>query len=270
MSATGAGGFTQSYSSGIGISSASQFYPAWAEDMDCGRRFRGRLRGRQRIRGLVWGRRAEFPIPEQRGRHLHRALTSSILSTDVASASECAVWADYDNDGLPDLFVANARNFSSNALQASFLYHNLGHGNFEKIKTGPLATALGGLNSAAWADYDNDGFLDLFVCGEGTGTVAQKRTLYHNDGKGGFAEATSAGSIDSDADFDEGCAWEDYDNDGYIDLVVSSGGSAGARNLSLYHNNGDGTFTKVTSGALVNTPGDGWGPGAGGRQRTTD
>ncbi|HEY5228625.1 MAG TPA: ASPIC/UnbV domain-containing protein, partial [Opitutaceae bacterium] len=96
-------------------------------------------------------------------------------------------------------------------------------------------------------------------CGEGTGSNPQKRTLFHNDGHGGLTEATGAGSIDSDSDFDQGCAWEDFDNDGYLDLVISSGGSAGARNLSLYHNNGDGTFTRVTTGALVNTPGDGGG-----------
>jgi hypothetical protein len=251
----GSGGFTESFTSGIGISPASQFYPAWADfdgdgfvDVFVANGF-----------GASFGVAGPNSLFRNNGDGTFTAVTGSILSSDVASASQCAVWADYDNDGLPDLFVANARNFSNNSLQESFLYHNLGHGSFEKVTTGPLVTTLAGLNSAAWADYDNDGFLDLFVCGEGTGTVAQKRTLYHNDGKGGFAEATSAGSIDSDADFDEGCAWEDYDNDGYIDLVVSSGGSAGARNLSLYHNNGDGTFTEVTLGALVNSPGDGGG-----------
>ncbi len=251
----GAGGFTQSFTSGIGISPASQFYPAWADfdgdglvDVFVANGF-----------GASFGVAGPNSLFHNNGNGSFTAVTGSVLSSDVASASQCAVWADYDNDGLPDLFVANARNFSTNALQASFLYHNLGHGTFEKVTAGPLVTTLAGLNSAAWADYDNDGFLDLFVCGEGTGTVAQKRTLFHNDGKGGFTEATTAGAIDSDTGFDEGCAWEDYDNDGYIDLVVSSGGSAGARNLSLYHNNGDGTFTKVTQGALVNTSGDGGG-----------
>jgi hypothetical protein len=250
----GTASFAQEFAN-VSANYGSQFYPAWADydgdglvDLFVANGF-----------GSNYGVAGENTLFHNAGNGSFTPVTKGALVTDVPSFSNCAVWADFDNDGLPDLFVANGRDLKTNALQLSFLYHNLGNGNFEKITTGPLATTPAGLNSAALADYDNDGNLDLFTCGEGTGSAPQKRTLWHNDGKGNFSEATNAGPIDSDADIDESCAWEDYDNDGFIDLVVTSGGSFGARYASLYHNNGDGTFTRLTLGALVNTPGDGGG-----------
>lgn len=185
--------------------------------------------------------------------------TSTILTHDAPQFSQGVAWGDYDNDGWPDLFVANARDYNNGGTpQKSFLYHNLGQGRFEKITNGILANTLGGFASGIWGDYDNDGYLDLFVCGYATGNSPQKRYLFHNNQDGTFGMVTNAGPIVTESGYDQGCAWVDYDNDGWLDVFVSSGGP-GAFKDTLYHNNGDGTFSKVTRGSLVNDNGEGAG-----------
>ena len=185
--------------------------------------------------------------------------TSTILSHDVPQFSQGAAWGDYDNDGWPDLFVANARDYNNGgAPQKSFLYHNLGNGSFEKITNSIIATTLGGFAAGIWGDYDNDGYLDLFVCGYANGSLPQKRYLFHNNRDGTFSMATNAGPITVESGYDQGCAWVDYDNDGWLDVFVASGGP-GAFKDTLYRNNGDGTFSKVTRGSLVNDNGEGAG-----------
>src|SRR5262249_6054134 len=110
-------------------------------------------------------------------------ITNSIVGaivTDPAYGWDCA-WGDYDNDGYLDLFVANADG------PKNYLYHNKGDGTFEKITAGSLANdqsqSLHGSASCSWGDYDNDGFLDLFV-GDNTvnSPTPQVNYLYHNNG----------------------------------------------------------------------------------------
>jgi hypothetical protein len=81
-------------------------------------------------------------------------------------------WGDYDNDGYLDLFVANASG------QRNSLYHNRGDGTFDKITIGNIVTDGGDSIGCVWGDYDNDGFLDLFVANRSN----QNNFLYHNDG----------------------------------------------------------------------------------------
>src|SRR4051794_11283568 len=121
--------------------------------------------------------------------------------------------------------------------------YNNHDGTFTQIKAGTIVNDLGSFCSAAWGDYDNDGFLDLFVTSNG-GTVGHIY-LYHNNGDGTFASVIT-GPIVSDRGTFIAAAWADYDNDGWLDLFVGNR-TQGRPNL-LYHNNGDGTFTKVTSG----------------------
>jgi hypothetical protein len=164
-------------------------------------------------------------------------------------------WADYDNDGRMDLFVANAA--LSGAQQLNRLYRNLGEGVFQPV-TGPGPGGEAAVSfSGSWADYDNDGDLDLFVA---NGGWEQVRTsfLYRNNGDGTFTKITD-GDIVTDQYGSVYGTWGDYDNDGFLDLFVSHSSPANtspsyqptAKN-SLYHNYGDGTFRKVTSGSLVN------------------
>jgi hypothetical protein len=145
-------------------------------------------------------------------------------------------WADYDNDGNLDLFVANG---GWEAVLGNFLYRNQGNGTFASVTNGVVATDRFGSVYGAWGDYDNDGFLDLFVSHSSLGSSGYlptvKNRLYHNRGDGTF-EAVESGHLVNDLGCSLGCAWGDYDNDGFLDLFVTN---FGARVNDLFHNNGN-------------------------------
>ena len=145
-------------------------------------------------------------------------------------------WGDYDNDGRLDLFICG--NTTTEGQGISKLYHNTGGGFDDKTSLLPALPQLGS-GAAAWADYDNDGRLDLMM----TGGTLLKRTskLYHNTGSG-FADQSSR-LPDLPKVWNGSLAWGDYDNDGRIDLLLT--GSAlgilgGSKPVSkLYHNLGN-------------------------------
>jgi hypothetical protein len=147
-------------------------------------------------------------------------------------------WGDYDNDGFPDLFVTRVK-------QPNLLYHNNRDGTFTKITGPPFNADIAISQGCSWGDYDNDGLLDLVVCNNNSGNF-----LYHNEGNGQFAKVAGT-AITTLTTASSGSAWADYDNDGFLDLFIAVRGGV---NL-LFHNNGDGTFTRVTSGAIVNDSG---------------
>jgi hypothetical protein len=142
-----------------------------------------------------------------------------------------SAWGDYDNDGHLDLFVVNGT--LDGGLYQNTLYRNEGSGMFEKITTGNIVNDFGMFRSCAWADYDNDGYLDLFVTNDGS-----NNRLYHNNGDGTFQSVTE-GAIVNDITNSAGCCWGDYDNDGFLDLFVANGSLAGKQRSFLYHNNGN-------------------------------
>jgi hypothetical protein len=169
------------------------------------------------------------------GNGMFTKVISGVIVNDGGSSYGCTS-GDYDNDGDIDIFVANYNS------QNNFLYSNNGDGTFTKITSGAIVNDGGNSVGCSWGDYDNDGYIDLFVCNR-----AQSNFLYHNNGNGTFTKITS-GAIVTDISSSGGCAWGDYDNDGYIDLFVANAGPA---EDFLYKNNGDGTFTKITSGPVV-------------------
>src|SRR5436190_7120332 len=160
------------------------------------------------------------------------------------NANNC-VWGDYDNDGYVDLYVANSD-------QNDFLYHNNGNGTFTRITNNAITLKFGNSQGASWGDYDNDGLLDLFIS-----RVNEPNILYRNLGNGSFVQMTN-GAIVNESTASQGVSWGDYDNDGYLDLFVAN---PNARSF-LYHNNGDGSFTKITNGTIAtlvgNSHGCGW------------
>lgn len=184
---------------------------------------------------------AGIPDLRRTGEKCHpftKITTGAIVNDGGYSSGAC--WGDYDNDGHDDVFVANWEG------ENNFLYHNDGDGAFTKITEGSIVTDGGWSRSCTWGDYDNDGFLDLFVSNDGGGNF-----LYHNEDGAAFTRVLS-GPIASDDGNCYGASWADYDNDGWLDLFVAR--HTNADNL-LYHNRGDGTFDKIEEGAVVNDGG---------------
>jgi uncharacterized repeat protein (TIGR01451 family) len=153
-----------------------------------------------------------------------------------------ATWIDYDNDGFLDMFTAEYF-----ATRFNNLYHNNGDGTFTKNTTAAITLDAASSVAGVWGDYDNDGDQDLFVAN----TNNENNLLYRNDGNGNFTKITT-GAIVNDGGQSVGASWGDYDNDNDLDLFVAN---AGNQNNFLYQNNGNGTFTKVTTGAIVNDGG---------------
>ncbi|RIK80937.1 hypothetical protein DCC62_02895 [candidate division KSB1 bacterium] len=162
-------------------------------------------------------------------------------------ASRSVNWVDYDNDGFLDLFVSNGLR----AGQDNFLYHNDGLPDFSftRITGAPIVSDRGKSDGSSWGDYDNDGDADVFV----VNWYNDNNMFFENNGDGTFARITT-GAFVNDAGLSETCSWGDFDNDGFLDLYVSNSGDVnqtGPRPNFLYRNNGDKTFAKITSGALV-------------------
>ena len=171
--------------------------------------------------------------------------------------------ADYDNDGWPDLFVAN------DGINA-YLYHNEHNGTFDEIGTlSGMGLASRGYAMAAMCislgDYDNDGNLDLFI----SDFQGNSDHLFRNDGKGSFDEVTDQARITAPTRgvLGFGGGFFDYDNDGWLDLFVANGHvypeveqalpEAKFKQInSLFHNERNGKFVEVTkvSGSGLQTP----------------
>ena len=166
--------------------------------------------------------------------------------------------ADYDDDGWPDLFVAN------DGLNA-YLYHNERNGTFKEIGlvTGMALNAQGRVMAAmciSLGDYDNDGRLDLYI----SDFQRSSDHVWHNDGKGFFAEVSDQAGITRPTRdvLSFGGGFFDYDNDGWLDLFIANGhvypeveqatpGTHYRQINSLFHNEGNGKFAEV--GKLAGT-----------------
>jgi hypothetical protein len=131
---------------------------------------------------------------------------------------------DYNNDGLMDLFFTNGASLpelqKSSPAYYNCLLHNNGDGTFEDvtIRAGLAGAGLGYCFGVAAADYDNDGYQDLFVCSAG------RNALYHNNGDGTFTDVTEGSGLEHKPEhvLSVGAAWFDYNNDGLLDLIVTN------------------------------------------------
>ena len=225
------------------------------------------------------------PIVDFRDVAVEAGLTAEVISGEIDqtyivenTGTGVAIF-DYDNDGLPDIFLLQGdrlQNTSGPPL-TPHLYHNLGHLHFEDV------TQKAGIGHTGWeqgvcaGDADNDGHVDLFI------TQWGHNVFLHNIGDGTFRDETKErGLYRPESRWSTGCAFIDYDRDGYLDLVVAnyvdfkaqetpprradSGcnwkgmpvpcGPRGLKGetMTLYHNDGHGHFVDVTKQAGVETP----------------
>jgi hypothetical protein len=165
------------------------------------------------------------------------------------------VQTDYNNDGHMDIFIPRGSWLPEHLPQRPSLLRNNGNGTFTDVTAAAGLLTPTNSTSAAWSDFDNDGFLDLFVCCQ-----HQPCLLYRNKGDGTFEEVAARAGLPADLAGCLGAAWIDFDNDGYPDLFVTlSAGTTGfgnsaeatARTARLYRNNRNGTFTDVSKGMGV-------------------
>lgn len=167
---------------------------------------------------------------------------NGIFSNRVVGAEKAIgqAWGDYDNDGWVDLYVTDPRG-------ANTLYRNNQDGTFSvSALSSQVALATAYSNGANFADFDNDGWRDLYVVNRGA------NVLFRNVSGTKFVDVTAQAGVGDTAD-GKTASWGDYNNDGYLDLYVanwscypSCGRSFDGDADVLYHNNGDGTFTNVT------------------------
>ena len=167
-------------------------------------------------------------------------------------ASRGVNWVDYDNDGDVDLFVVN-ENGGNESLYKN-MFKETGVDSFLQVTAGALVSSGGNSWSASWGDYDNDGDLDVFI----TNFSGQPCYFFRNDGQGQFTRVYY-GTLTSDVASFATASWVDYDNDGDLDLFITTayGGTAGT--CALYKNllieNGSPSFQKVSGEPLLNETG---------------
>lgn len=165
------------------------------------------------------------------GGGLFTKLTEPLITVDQFSTMSGS-WGDIDNDGDLDVFLAN--DGSKNQL-----FRNEGNFVFSRILTTAISNATAKSFSSAFADIDNDGDLDLFVTNAFQNGVRLKNKLFVNDGTGDFTEVTDDVVV-MDQGWSYGCAFGDYDNDGFQDLAVATTRFGNTDEADyLYHNNGN-------------------------------
>ena len=148
------------------------------------------------------------------------------------------IQADYDNDGNVDIYVLRGAWLRERGRHPNSLLRNNGDGTFTDVT---FDAGLGETHypsqTASWADYDNDGDLDLYVGNETSRAIVAPNQLFRNNGNGTFTDvAASAGVMNHR--FAKAVIWGDYNGDGLPDLYVSNSGGANR----LYRNTGRGTF----------------------------
>lgn len=224
-------------------------------------------------------------VTEKAGIHFQH-VSSTEKRYIVESMSGGVLLIDYDRDGWPDIYFTNAPTvemMKRRQRARGALYRNNHDGTFTDVtdKAG-IAAPCAFANGGAVGDFNNDGWPDLYI------TCLGGNVLYRNNGDGTFTDVTARAGV-ADGRNSMGAAFGDYDNDGLVDLMVTNyvgfsldklpgfGGiptckyrgvdvQCGPRGLpgdgdSLFHNNGDGTFTDVSKSAGVDDPGGYYGLG---------
>jgi hypothetical protein len=210
---------------------------------------------------IISGRTVQLLHNEGNGTFRDVTASAGLKSSFFA---EGVAWGDYNNDGYLDLFISHGSDQKAQSGNLiPILYRNNGDGTFTDV------TASAGLNykdtnafSAIWGDFDNDGYLDLFVSALGLGNGTNANRLFHNNGDGTFTDvAASVGLQLQGGNIPHfGASWGDYNNDGFLDIVIKDGFPNINGVARLFRNSGNTNhFLKV---ALVGTKSNRLGIGA--------
>jgi len=166
---------------------------------------------------------------------------SSLKPAELSSVA----WADYNNDGYLDILLTGQQGIPN---YFSKIYKNNGNSTFSE-QTGISLTGVS-WSSVAWGDYDNDGDLDILLNGK-AGSSNYISKIYKNNGNNTFTEQTD---ISLTGVYDGSVAWGDYDNDGYLDILLT--GQTDTNPISIiYKNNGNNTFSEQTGISLTGVSG---------------
>jgi enediyne biosynthesis protein E4 len=232
-------------------------------------------------------------VTQAAGIHFHHERASSSQKLYLETMGPGVAWIDYNNDGYLDAFFVNSGVtplFHADPPPQPALYRNNRDGTFTDVTAqSKIHTDGTFFFGVAVADYDNDGFPDIYMTGY------RHSVLLHNNGDGTFTDVTAKAGVGDDGAWGTAAGWFDYDHDGKLDLLVTNyvqydqdhpelcgDDRPGYRSYchpdhfhgtsaKLYHNNGDGTFTDVTEKAglaktdgkslavvLADLDGDGW------------
>lgn len=152
---------------------------------------------------------------------------------------------DINNDGHLDAFVCHD-------VAPNVYYINDGTGNLTFHQGGLGDHPNGGNYGSIWVDYNNDNLPDLFIAKcRGGSTTANINELHRNNGNGTFTDVSAQSGL-ADPIQTWSAAWNDFDNDGWMDVVVGASSSANGMHKFM-HNNGDGTFSNITAGSGFDT-----------------
>ena len=195
-------------------------------------------------------------------------VTTQTGTGDTRWGTSCA-FVDYDNDSFLDLYVTNYVKYAIESDQVcmdkgvrvycdprlyegelDILYHNNGDGTFTDVtESAGFSGATGRGLAIAWGDYDDDGDMDVYIAND-----ADQNFLYRNNGDGTFTDVSLTAGVgfseDGDAENGMGADFGDYDNDGYLDLVVTNFQD---QTNTLYHNEGGGLFSDVSYASKIGT-----------------
>lgn len=166
----------------------------------------------------------------------------------ITSGLNC-IHADYDNDGWMDILILRGGWLNQGGSHPNSLLRNTGNGVFQDVTRSAGILSYHPTQTACWADFDQDGHLDVFIGNESTEDDPHPCELYHNNGDGTFSEVAEQYGLGNINTYVKGVVWGDIDNDGWKDLYISV---LGGNNL-LFHNQ-KGKFKEIGKKAGVSTP----------------
>jgi len=161
------------------------------------------------------------------------------LPLTVTGSGQCVIAADLNNDGDTDLYITS---YDQEDSESTYLEYDALTNEFEKKRFagGALNSGIMQAQGVTTGDYNNDGWLDLYIANDGGSPENCQDRIYLNSGYGTYTEDETAGIIDNTLSYSPQFA--DFDNDGWLDIYIVKKNA----NNKLYHNDGDGTFSDVT------------------------